>query len=733
MSAQKRLYVRDFAGWQSACQFPHRLSIRQLEIQEVPEGICLPPDNWNPQTGEFQGGICDREGEFVAGLMRGKPPQAGFYGVSSAYPISEEELDYVDKEVIFGGILIGHFGHFILESLGRLWYVLEQADSVKSIVFLTELEVCSWYWSFFDLLGISRERIILLQRPSRFRSVIVPEEAVHSWYNYTKEYLVPYQFIVRRAQKQMNNKSLGRKIFLSRRGLKNNQTKCINEEFFVNFFARQGFATVELEKMPLPEQVAIVANAEEIVAVMGSLTHWAMFCRPGTKFTMLTRTSDEVLIPQCLVNVASQVDWYIVDTAMSFFYANRSVGVCLIGPTVYWQEYARENYGQWLDDGSWKQVYHEYLREWTDYILQSQNWELVKGLDALAMFTYINKNLHKNETTLAWDESSHLIAKLLLADAEYLYAWTEEDRSLRRLNLATGKAEVIYHRPEREAPAPLYGALVESGSHLVLVPENAQSILDYDKESGELAEIPLPHVLPRCNFRHAVAYEGMVIMIGFHNEAVLAYNPASKGVGCLRALSAVLQDIQGEDYKEHPHWGGKPCLLGDKLYVPIIDTNKVLELNLRDNSSIVHQVGNLEAAYGFAVAYAGNIWLAPSKGGPMAVWNPPTNVMQVFGDFPKNFSFAKVDEEIRFFADIVSYGAYLWLLPWGAHQLLRLNMETGKIAVVSMGVPEVLPHVYCGCATGHRIYISDGEGQIHCLDVDSGEESSVFRLEHRTC
>ncbi len=728
MVEKKRLYVREQTAWHQACS-SHRRSIRQLEVQELPEGILLPPDNWNPQTGEYQGGVCDRDGNFVAGLIRGKPPQAGFYGVSSAYSIPDaQQLAYVDKDVIFGGILIGHFGHFILESLGRLWYVAGQAASVKPLVFLTELKICSWYWSFFDLLGIDRKRIILLQRPTRFRSIIVPEEAVHSWYDYTKEYLIPYQLIVQQACRKTGNKSLGKKIFLSRRGIKNNLNKCINEEYFVNFFARQGFVAVELEKLPLPEQVSIVANAEEIAAVLGSLTHWAMFCRPGTKFTMLTRTSDEVLVPQCIINVASQVDWYIVDTAMSLFYANRSAGVCLIGPTVYWQEYARDHYGQWLDDGSWKQAYHEYLREWTDYVLQAERWEVVKNLDALAMLTHLNQNLHKNETMLAAADGSPLIAKLLLADVDYLYIWTEEDRCLRRLDLSKCKAEVIYHRLEQDAPAPLYGAMVEAGSHLVLVPENTQFILDYDRESGALEEIPLPHALPRGNSRYAVAYEEMVIMIGYRYEAILAYNPVSKGVGCLLSLSAVLQDIQGENYKDHSPWGGKPCLLGDKLYVPVIDMNKVLELDLRDNSSIIHQVGSPEAAYGFAAAYAGNIWLAPSQGGPMAVWNPPADVMRIFNDFSPDYSFARVNGEIRFFADIVICGACLWLLPWGGSQLLYLNMETGKIAVVPIKLPEALPHVYSGCAKGKRVYISDCEGQIHCLDGDSCGELSVFRI-----
>ncbi len=703
MKYEKRLYVSRKGAWEQVCR-KNWYSDRSLQVQQVTAGILLPPDNWNPQTGEFQGGVCDGQGKFVAGLLRNKPPQGGFYGVSSAYPITGD-IAYEDKDVIFGGILIGHFGHFILECLGRLWYVLERDEKQKPLVFLTELNVHSWIWNFFELLGIASERVILLKKPTQFKSVTVPEESVHSWYNYTQEYLLPYRHMVEQSKKLTNNKSLGKKIFLTRILLDDSQTKCINEEYFCQFFARQGFVMVELELFTLADQIAIVNNAEEIVSIMGSLTHWALFCRPGTKFTMLTRTSHEILDSQCLVNEAAQVDWYIVDTAMNLLYASRGVGVCLIGPTVFWQEYVRDHYNYICQENdNWKNTYHEYLREWTDYMLQPQEWEKLKQVDPMDLIRHVNKALHQNEMELPREDNAGRI-NFIGGDEEMVCYWDEGINSLLCLRMDTGAQSICYRSWIREYPVPLYGVPVKSGRYLVLPPENADAVLIYDFVTGKASTIPLPDPLPRENFRYAIRYGDWVIMTGARYAGIVACNPQSGEIRLLLKLNS--DELKACDKRQQVIFG-KPCLLADMLYVPVCDTNQVLELNLTQNSHKIHNVGEEEAAYGFAAAYAGNIWLAPSQGGPISVWNPPTGITRIFASFPAEVKFTKVAGKIRFFTDILVDGAQLWLLPWGADRILCLNMENGWIERVHIELGTQRPTVSCGCIVGGKMVIGTG-------------------------
>ncbi|SDP29205.1 Predicted O-linked N-acetylglucosamine transferase, SPINDLY family [Selenomonas ruminantium] len=394
---RKRLYARNESSWAQECFQSYRCS-RNPAVQEIAPAILLPPDYWQEKTGEFSGGVCDAQFNFIAGLQRCKPPGAGWYGVGKAYKVSCENLVYEDKEVIFGGILIHHFGHFILECLGRMWYILENRELTQPIVFLTVGEICSWYDDFFALLDIPRERILLIEKPVQFSRVIVPEEAVHSWYYYTDKHLVPYKYLQASAAEVYKGDTPA-KIFLVRGREAETATDCINEEYFVAFFQEKGYVPVTLEKLPLAQQIYTVSHAEEIVAIMGSLTHWALFCKPGTKFFMLTRTSSDTLLAQCLVNEASAVDWYIVDVSMNFLHVSRSYGVCLLGPTVYWQKFVAERYREKAPPMN-GQAYHDYLLAWSDYYLLPMNESFRKSQDFAAVLRAMNRELHLNDMAL---------------------------------------------------------------------------------------------------------------------------------------------------------------------------------------------------------------------------------------------------------------------------------------------------------------------------------------------
>ena len=92
----------------------------------------------------------------------------------------------------------------------------------------------------------------------------------------------------------------------------------------------------------------------------------------------------------------------------------------------------------------------------------------------------------------------------------------------------------------------------------------------------------------------------------------------------------------------------------------------------------------------------------------MSVWNPPTGIIRIFDSFPAEANFKKVAGRIRFFTDILVDGAQLWLLPWGADRILRLNMENGWIESVPIKLEVQKPTVSCGCIAGGKLVIRTG-------------------------
>jgi hypothetical protein len=87
-------------------------------------------------------------------------------------------------------------------------------------------------------------------------------------------------------------------------------------------------------------------GADEIAANLGTLTHWAIFCKPGTKFIMLNRTSNYVTEIQTTINKVFNVDWYIVDGSKNFLFADRSHGACLFGFNKHWKAFVADYFGE---------------------------------------------------------------------------------------------------------------------------------------------------------------------------------------------------------------------------------------------------------------------------------------------------------------------------------------------------------------------------------------------------
>ena len=381
MDLRKRLYVKNYDDWAN-CSQKECFSSTELKVQEVPRGLILPvrriPDPCLAPI--YEGGVMDAQGQFVAGSIRITRKNPGYIAVVRGYEVQVEEIESSSEEVIFGGVVLDHFGHFLVESMSRLWYVLDNMGQGKKIVFISNGKPGRWMDAFLELLGIERDRYYILYRPVRFASVTVPEESVHSWgYFYTKE----YQHIYARLRGRVEP-SPHKKIYLTHSAY--GGIVCCNEKYFEDYFSAKGFMVISPEKYSLQEQIAFLKGADEVACMVSTLSHLVLFAKPHTKLIMLTRTSDEVLVAQCLVNEAAQADWYLIDASQNFLYGDRTNGVILLGATSYWQQFVREHYGEEVTDDTLPREAFAYMQEWCKYFGRDDNLKRLDGEDFVSLF-----------------------------------------------------------------------------------------------------------------------------------------------------------------------------------------------------------------------------------------------------------------------------------------------------------------------------------------------------------
>lgn len=170
----KKLYVQNPEEWKQYLM-RKRLFDDEPDIKIVERGIILPARSVEGEHGRYEGGVCDSDLNFVVGYFRKKDGVGGwkFNCMESVYEVDNAEILQLDEDVIFGGFIASNFGHFLMECLCRLWYVIQHSE-------------------MFKLMGIDKNRIVYVDKPVQCRSITVPEQAQYNTRITTKEFLLPY-------------------------------------------------------------------------------------------------------------------------------------------------------------------------------------------------------------------------------------------------------------------------------------------------------------------------------------------------------------------------------------------------------------------------------------------------------------------------------------------------------------------------------------------------------------
>ena len=380
---ERRLYVPNYDHWKRICSKKY-FSDRRLAVETIENGIILPARLIDPKdVYHCRGGVCDSDLNFVAGYNNMAPGQKnGAYCIDEAYELDRAELATSTETVIFGGILVCHFGHFLTDCLARMWYAVAHPELEHKVVFImvktSKLqELKHWVYQMFDLMGLPAERLVILERPTQFQSVIVPEQSVRIKYDFTKEFLLPFEHIKKRVRP-----SNVKKLFLTRSRDLRSAIRLCNQQYFEAFYRARGYTVISPEKLSVTEQVSLISGADEVATFLGTLAHWSLLSHAGARWTFLTRV-DDITSRQCLINEAVGVDWYIVSAAMNFLYAEQGGGVCLLGSTEEWRRFALDHYKIRLDPNARmpQPVVDDYIERWCKHFSSSAHMN--KRIDTL--------------------------------------------------------------------------------------------------------------------------------------------------------------------------------------------------------------------------------------------------------------------------------------------------------------------------------------------------------------
>ena len=334
----ERFFLRNADEWIRAAANIHALDGEARAVL-YNNAIVLPgkrKEEVHTNDGVYKGGVCDSSFNFIAGMTRSRTnPNANMNCASSYVP--DDEVDVRHESVVFGGVMFHHFGHALLETMSRLWYFAENPDEKRKVVFIEYYSPHEHSYDetqMLELMGIGKDQIEVIKRPTRFDEVLVPDETIFALSGeYRKEYIKAFEFMAKNT-----TPASCKKVYFTRSRLDHPQRISMNEEYYEEFFKRRGYSVFAPEQLPLKEQISLAAGAEEFVGSCGTITHLLLFASPNVRATVLNRTP-QVLPPQLIVDAARGIEPLYVEATRNVLPTKHVRGVFLFCPNSFFKRY----------------------------------------------------------------------------------------------------------------------------------------------------------------------------------------------------------------------------------------------------------------------------------------------------------------------------------------------------------------------------------------------------------
>lgn len=237
-------------------------------------------------------GVQDASGAFVpaSATWRGKRPLM----VPPEAPV--RPVDRLAGRHLWGGQLWAHFGHFMVESLARIW-AYDHADKPDGLVFIAKRpgkvqSTHGYQREFLELLGVDVP-ITILTEPTEIDELIVPGQGfgLGTLDTGTPEFR---GFFAGHFARDIAPDGPER-LYLSRSALGGAEGGVILEDVLEHNLAREGYEILHPQKHSIARQVAYYKAAKQVVGPDGSAFHlFGFVARPDQRAAVILRRSTSV-------------------------------------------------------------------------------------------------------------------------------------------------------------------------------------------------------------------------------------------------------------------------------------------------------------------------------------------------------------------------------------------------------------------------------------------------------
>jgi hypothetical protein len=247
-------------------------------------------------------GIYDRSGQLV-------PEATDYHGPAGTI---EKQLTTIDLQDFgnaeqapeglyqYGGFLNPHYGHFIINSLSRLWLHGESEAHSTKILWHGPGSPEAWFKipfikAIFQSLGLYENKFVVLEKPTVIPRLLIPHPSFQEQHYVHRAFGKVCQSVGKNiVQASMITKGAleknSRPVYLSKAALTSGVGRISNEPLIVEILRNAGIDIVFPEQVSFSDQIRLFAERSNICGIAGSAMHTQAFWPAAGSVSILNAT-----------------------------------------------------------------------------------------------------------------------------------------------------------------------------------------------------------------------------------------------------------------------------------------------------------------------------------------------------------------------------------------------------------------------------------------------------------
>jgi len=197
---------------------------------------------------------------------------------------------------LYGGRIHLHYGHFLINTLPRLWATKEYSIDSLKIVMHSQFSVDDLFAreslvSVLGALGLTPRNFVVPLVPVRIREIIVPSTSfceqnfAHSCF---RDFCRSLGDMISKKGDYRNG--FRKPIYLTKEYLQSGVGAVVNESIITSILRDRGVEIVAPELLSLREQIAMYNNFVPIIGTAGSAMHTSIFSSFGAEIVCINPT-----------------------------------------------------------------------------------------------------------------------------------------------------------------------------------------------------------------------------------------------------------------------------------------------------------------------------------------------------------------------------------------------------------------------------------------------------------